>query len=786
MTIQRKSKVIQPEEVVKIIKIIENSTSVGNAVKNLLASDADVQTLMAAAITLTSQAVPTKFETTRFALGTAGILVGVVGLSKALDDDEFTLEDVAASAAVVGGLLSRIPLPVTQSVGLLFNLLALAPVFLQLADRFDGFADRLKLALNRLYLRASRLFPHQDPLALDLDGDGIETRGADSTVLFDHNGDGIRTGTGWVRSDDGLLVLDRNSNGTIDTGAELFGVHTVKADGTQASDGFDALSDLDSNNDKVFDAEDTRFADVRIWRDLNQDGISQSNELSTLAAANIRSINLTPTAQSDLGNGNTQTASATFTRSDGTTGTAVNLNLAVNGFFRQFTNPVTLTDEAKKLPEVSGSGALRDLREAMSGSTALADLVSAYAKETSYAKRTTQLDALLTAWVGTSTLQTTRDRATANGFTLIYMVPGQSMWDFLNGATTAQQRTLMARQRRLVGLIEKLERLNGAPFVHISGSGVTLGNGNKVGLTSSSQDATQKYAFVRVSQHQINLLEQSYEQFKRAAYIELVKQTRLDRYNDRILVTVNRQGELALDFSAMNALIDSRYKSNPTETLADLIELVRYFGPALAAAGWNGFDLLRARVTAAEDKKAEEKVLTDLNVHKGNATGNSADEIFFADDKGSTLRGQGGDDMLFGGAGADSLYGGSGHDTLTGRTGNDTLYGNNGNDTLEGGTGNDYLYGGSGNDTLRGGAGRDYLQGDAGNDTYLFGRGDGTTSVDNYDTAANRRDILRFTSGIAPGDVTARRWGNHLALIVKNTGEGADEVITVYHYPSVA
>ena len=271
------------------------------------------------------------------------------------------------------------------------------------------------------------LFPHQDPLALDLDGDGIETRGADGTVLFDHNGDGIRTGTGWVRSDDGLLVLDRNSNGTIDTGAELFGVHTVKADGTQAKDGFDALSDLDSNNDKVFDAEDTRFADVRIWRDLNQDGISQSNELSTLAAANIRSIDLTPTAQSDLGNGNTQTASATFTRSDGTTGTAVNLNLAVNGFFRQFTNPVTLTDAAKKLPEVSGSGALRDLREAMSGSTALADLVSAYAKEASYAKQRTQLDALLTSWVGTSTLQTTRDRSTTNGFALIYI---------LNDATT--------------------------------------------------------------------------------------------------------------------------------------------------------------------------------------------------------------------------------------------------------------------------------------------------------------------------------------------------------------
>ena len=425
--------VLTSREITKIVKIVQESVSVADAVDKLSSSDSDIQTLIASANTIGSQFVLPKHIATRTTLGTIGLMMSVVGLAKALKDREFTLEDVAASAALVGGALSHIPHPVTQGVGLLFNLLALAPVFLELADAFD---DRLKLAFNRLYLRASMLFPYQDPLALDLDGDGIETRGADGTVLFDHNGDGIRTGTGWVRSDDGLLVLDRNSNGTIDTGAELFGVHTVKADGTQASDGFDALSDLDSNNDKVFDAEDTRFADVRIWRDLNQDGISQSNELSTLAAANIRSINLTPTAQSDLGNGNTQTASATFTRSDGTTGTAVNLNLAVNGFFRQFTNPVTLTDAAKKLPEVSGSGALRDLREAMSGSTALAGLVSAYAKETSYAKRTTQLDALLTAWVGTSTLQTTRDRATANGLTLIYMVPGQSIWDSLNDVTT--------------------------------------------------------------------------------------------------------------------------------------------------------------------------------------------------------------------------------------------------------------------------------------------------------------------------------------------------------------
>ena len=213
----------------------------------------------------------------------------------------------------------------------------------------------------------SWVLPRRDPLALDLDGDGIETRGADGQVVFDHNGDGVQTGTGWLRPDDGWLVLDRNSNGTIDNGGELFGVDTVKADGTKATDGFDALSDLDSNNDDVFDAKDTRFADVRVWRDLNQDGVSQSNELSTLAANNIRSINLNKTSTTtNLGNGNAQTATATFTRTDDTTGNAANLELASNTFYRKFTKAVALTDKAKELPEASGSGAVRNLRQAIS------------------------------------------------------------------------------------------------------------------------------------------------------------------------------------------------------------------------------------------------------------------------------------------------------------------------------------------------------------------------------------------------------------------------------------
>jgi hypothetical protein len=132
-----------------------------------------------------------------------------------------------------------------------------------------------------------------DPLAFDLGGfHGIDTTGKNNGVLFDHNADGVKNGTGWVREYDAWLALDKDGNGTIDSGRELFGVDTIKRNGKRAKDGFDALADFDLNTDGKIDALDNVFANLRIWRDLNQDGISQSNELFGLNDFGIASINV--------------------------------------------------------------------------------------------------------------------------------------------------------------------------------------------------------------------------------------------------------------------------------------------------------------------------------------------------------------------------------------------------------------------------------------------------------------------------------------------------------------
>lgn len=136
-----------------------------------------------------------------------------------------------------------------------------------------------------------------DPLILDLDGDGIETVGVDfktagNNAYFDFDNDGLLNATGWVKSDDGLLVRDINNNGVINNGSEIFGDRTLKQNGELATHGFDALQDLDDNKDGIINHQDIAFNTLKIWQDYNKDGISQADELKSLSDLNIQSFRL--------------------------------------------------------------------------------------------------------------------------------------------------------------------------------------------------------------------------------------------------------------------------------------------------------------------------------------------------------------------------------------------------------------------------------------------------------------------------------------------------------------
>ena len=100
------------------------------------------------------------------------------------------------------------------------------------ADEYENKLREVALGTRGAFTTAHK---QASPLALDLDGDGVETTTVESGVYFDHDDNGFAEKSGWVGKDDGLLVRDINNNGLIDDGTELFGNNSVLSSGEKAA-----------------------------------------------------------------------------------------------------------------------------------------------------------------------------------------------------------------------------------------------------------------------------------------------------------------------------------------------------------------------------------------------------------------------------------------------------------------------------------------------------------------------------------------------------------------------
>jgi hypothetical protein len=142
-------------------------------------------------------------------------------------------------------------------------------------------------------------------LLLDIAGNGYKLTTSEAGVKFDVNGDGKLEQVAWTTAgtDDAFLAIDLNHNGKIDNGTELLGTYFSKADGVRAANGLEALLDLHKHSGVTkfsnIDSTSPLYTQLLVWVDANHNGISEPQELRTLAEAGVVELRLNYTTIND-------------------------------------------------------------------------------------------------------------------------------------------------------------------------------------------------------------------------------------------------------------------------------------------------------------------------------------------------------------------------------------------------------------------------------------------------------------------------------------------------------
>ncbi len=452
------------------------------------------------------------------------------------------------------------------------------------------------------------------PLVFDLDGDGVETTAMTSGTFFDHRGDGFRELTGWVGSDDGMLVLDRNSDGFINSGLELFGDQTVLTNGSRATDGFQALQELDSNLDGKISASDTAWGSLRVWRDADSDAFTDAGELVTLDSLGIRSVsvqNVTPGLGVD-GNNNDHRQTSSFERTNNSTGIVTDVWFNVNSSSTLDITEVPLPADVSSLPFAKGYGIVKDLPQAIVADTTgqLRTLVESFVGATDPALQLSLVEQILVKWTNSDGI-----------------------------SSIARGPMIDARASNVV------ESFMGATWVNEYNPGTYI-------HPQAASDLSSAYRSI------IELV-----------YAQLMMQTHLKDLYDKVEYGWDQTTQqFTGNLSAIVAELDDRYATNQQSGMSWVAQFARSVRGMSLESAFDYEDFRRYFVSKSPEFATYLNGL-ERNDNQGTDFANYMGGTAASD----RLFGAGGDDHINALSGDDLIDGGVGNDTLDGGTGNDTF-----------------------------------------------------------------------------------------------------------------
>ncbi len=212
--------------------------------------------------------------------------------------------------------------------------------------------------------------PPISPLVFDLDGDGLDiVHLNNSNAFFDLNQNGFAEHTAWIGSDDGFLVYDVNLNGVIDDISEMFGSQDV--------DGFTILSAFDSNDDRVINDSDSIFNSLRIWKDLNGNGITNSGEMFNLSDFGVSEISLSSQLLDQWDQGNWVSHVSSFSTGGPEAGKIYDIWFENDQMKSVYLNQdnATVSENILALPNLAGYGSAASLRVSMAEDAGLAAMI---------------------------------------------------------------------------------------------------------------------------------------------------------------------------------------------------------------------------------------------------------------------------------------------------------------------------------------------------------------------------------------------------------------------------